>query len=285
MYNDKVLGGRLELRKPMRFSQRKGYTPVSEIIQKDTINEELRNTLWNILDLFIWHKEKFLYSQYGNPGIDIYSTGLWVRYFKRPLDSRPLTSEDTLNYIRNYFFSCPWYEVYDFLEFTLQFFKENEINNAINLTLERELSAYRYVGDVFTDITNKQEIEMLEEALRDTSFSSVSNHLQRALELLSDRKKPDYRNSIKESICAVESLVKIITNKPKATLGDALKYIEQKHKIHPALLDAFKKLYGYTNDENGVRHAMLEEPDLTAADAKFFLMSCTSFINYLKSKL
>jgi len=51
------------------------------------------------------------------------------------------------------------------------------------------------------------------------------------------------------------------------------------------LKEAFSKLYGYASDEGGIRHAMLEEPTLSAADAKFFLLSCTSFINYVKSKL
>lgn len=45
------------------------------------------------------------------------------------------------------------------------------------------------------------------------------------------------------------------------------------------------KLYAYTSDEGGIRHAMLDEPNLTAADARYFLLSCTSFVNYLKSQL
>ncbi|WP_372526833.1 hypothetical protein [Piscinibacter sp.] len=49
--------------------------------------------------------------------------------------------------------------------------------------------------------------------------------------------------------------------------------------------DGFVKLYGYTSDEQGIRHAMLDEPDLHAADARFFLLSCTSFVNYLKAQL
>ncbi|MBE8966981.1 hypothetical protein IQ277_12215 [Nostocales cyanobacterium LEGE 12452] len=93
------------------------------------------------------------------------------------------------------------------------------------------------------------------------------------------------RNSIKESVSAVESLAKAITRKPKATLADALKVLEVFHNLHPTLKKSFLTLYGYTSDEGGIRHAMLTEPDLTIADAKFFLLSCTSFINYLKSKI
>jgi len=44
--------------------------------------------------------------------------------------------------------------------------------------------------------------------------------LSRALELLSDRKQPDYRNSIKESISAVEATCQVFASKSRATLGD-----------------------------------------------------------------
>jgi hypothetical protein len=141
------------------------------------------------------------------------------------------------------------------------------------------------VDGLFTDITDNQEIEMIEEALSSNDFPSVSTHLKRALELLSDRKKPDYRNSIKESISAVESIAQIITGNSKATLGDALKTLEKSIKLHTALKDGFTKIYGYTSDEGGIRHAMLEEPNLSIEDAKYFLLTCTSFINYLKSKI
>ena len=270
----------------MFFSQRKGHKPISKIIQRDGVSEELRNTLWNILDIFVWGTEYFLSHPYGREtGMKNFSEILWLNYFKKPIDSRSDSSYSILKEIRDYFFSCRWYEVYDFLEFTLRLLENDELTKAINNILEREISAYRFIGDIFTDITDKQEILMVENALADKDFPSVTTHLRRALELLSDREKPDYRNSIKESISAVESLAKTITEKPKATLGQALKVIKFEEKIHPSLLEAFSKLYGYTSDEGGIRHAMLDDPKITASDAKFFLMSCTSFINYLKSKL
>ena len=187
--------------------------------------------------------------------------------------------------IFNYFKKCEWYEVYDFMEVTINYFKIPGLVTQVNSILERELSGYRFVGGVFTDIINKQEIKMLEQTISDTEFPAVPLHLKRALALMSDKENPDYRNSIKESISAVESLAKTITGKPKATLAEALKVLESFNKLHPALKNSFLSLYGYTSDEGGIRHAMLSEPDLTAADAKFFLLSCTSFINDLKSKI
>lgn len=268
------------------FSERKGIKSVSQVIQVDSMSTELRNSLWNVLHLFFWNTEDFLYTDYGQSGIQKFSEKLWIFYFKKAVDQRPTNGQEILNEIRKYFHTCRWNEVYDFLEYIVKHHKKDRLNDAINYFLESELSGYRLVSGTVTDITSKQEVEMLEEALADTKFSAVSQHLRRALELLSDRKKPDYRNSIKESISAVESIAKMIANKPKVTLTQAFRELEKNgHKIHHALEAGFTKLYGYTSDEEGIRHSMLDDPNLSHADAKYFLLSCTSFVNYLKSKL
>ena len=104
------------------------------------------------------------------------------------------------------------------------------------------------------------------------------------MELLSDRKNPDYRNSIKESISAVESFCKLLTKNEKATLGEALKVLEDKYELHPALKSSFSHLYGYTSDADGIRHCLIDQPNLSFEDAKFMLVSCSAFINYLVTK-
>jgi hypothetical protein len=279
----------------MRFSERKGYKSVAQIIQIESVSDELRNSVWNVFYAFFWTNDDFLYNhetvnnsidrQLGKTTIGNFSFSLWLHFFKKPVDTRPRYSSQTFEQIRNYFFQCEWHEFYDFLEFTLNYYDDVKCNEVINGWLEKELSGYRYISGEITDITDKQEIEMLENALADKDFPNVKAHLQRALELLSDRKSPDYRNSIKESISAVESIAKEIAQKPKAELGEALKEIEKKGKLHGAMKSAFLNLYGYTSDANGIRHAMMDEPNLTADDAKFFLLVCTSFINYLKTKI
>ena len=269
------------------FSQRKGLKVTSEIIQIDGMNDELRNSLWNALDIALWSTKDFLYKQYGAPEIDAFARSLWFGYFKDPMDSIPDRSSKTLAQIRQHFFECSWFEVYDILEFIVDHYERTKprLADFLNRVLERELAGYRFVGAKLTDITSPEELEMLQQALADTRLSGVSAHLQRALELYADRENPDYRNSIKESISAVEAMARLVAENPKATLADALKAIERRGALHPALKDGFLKLYGYTSDEGGIRHAMLDEPSLTAADARYFLLSCTSFSNYLKSQL
>jgi hypothetical protein len=118
-----------------------------------------------------------------------------------------------------------------------------------------------------------------------TASYLYTQHLEQALELIANKKSPDYRNSIKESISAVEAMCQLITGNKKATLGDALRQIEGKvGTLHPAQKDAFSKLYGYTNDAQGIRHALLGETDLDVEDAVYMLVVCSAFINYLISK-
>lgn len=110
--------------------------------------------------------------------------------------------------------------------------------------------------------------------------------MKTALEELADRKNPNYRNSIKESISSVESFCKIIIKDDNATLGKALTEIEKTHKLHGALKAAFSAIYGYTSDSGGIRHALLEsdvKPEF--GEAKFMLVSCSAFISYLKTKM
>lgn len=278
------------------FSERKGLKTVSEIIQTGGMSQELRDSLWNMLHLAIWSREDFLVNHYeGDIGkIDHFSEMLWFYYFKKPIDERPGPKGPgqghlILRTIREYYFKCSWNEVYDFLEAVIRITKESipglNLPKLLNEILCQELAGYRFVGGIAVDVTDEQEVEMLQEAVADSRFSGVSSHLRRALELLADRNRPDYRNSVKESISAVEAIARIITNSQKATLGEALNILEKSGKLHASLKSGFTKLYAYTSDADGIRHAMLDESNVTQADAKYFLLSCTSFVNYLKTNL
>ena len=193
------------------------------------------------------------------------------------------------------------YDSYDsvltVLEAIAQFWNENYRNiigqklgvtifELFNNLFEREYVGYRFVKDKITTITDKNEIESINEAIC-SRYKAVNEHLEKSLEKLSDRNNPDYENSIKESICAVEAICEIITGSKggQATLGNMLKKLEESGvKIHGALKEAFNKLYGYTSDSKGIRHAGdIGGPNATFEEAKFMLVSCCAFINYLKA--
>lgn len=153
----------------------------------------------------------------------------------------------------------------------------------INDTFKRLNYAYRVVDDLVVEISDDQEVSVIEEALNQTS--SVKIHLSEALKHLSNRPSPDYRNSIKESISAVEAICREITG--ESTLSDALKKLEINGVVIPKMLKvSFEKLYAYTNDKTtGIRHALIdntESPDYD--EAKFMLVACGAFVNYIQSK-
>ncbi len=154
-----------------------------------------------------------------------------------------------------------------------------------NEILEREFSGYRFIDNQISPITNRNEIEEIENAISQsgefTALRGVNIHLKSALEKLSDKKSPDYRNSIKESISAIESVAKAISENPKDSLGGALDKIKGKIKLHASLERGFKQLYGYTSDSDGIRHALMDDHNCDFEDAKYMLVSSSSFINYL----
>ncbi len=273
-----------------RFSEREGFKPEKSVLQLDGIDEALRNSLWNAVDVHFLSRARDDYSLSVLETEQQLATILWLNYFKIPLDEMPSIWRGVKKILRDYFFQCPWFEVYDFIEFlaiNYRFSTTSEgFREACNVFLERELSGYRFVGEHIVPITSKEEIAEIEEALTyEGILSPVSTHLGTALDRLSDRKSPDYRNSIKESISAVEAICNLIVGKEKATLGEALKTITSKVELHPALQKAFDNLYGYTSNADGIRHALLDEPTLNFEDAKFMLVSCSAFVNYLKVKV
>ncbi len=273
------------------FSQRKGIKPVKTIAQIDSMDKDLRTGLWNFLSIFYWSRLERTplgpcYLSHNRAMHDLCQS-LWHNYFKHSLDSLSDRWDETRGEIRTYFFSCKWYEVYDFIEFVANDYRPTETNSAFmircNDVLEREVSAYRFVGGTITQITSEQEITEVEEALQ-TPLTPVTDHLKTALGLLSNKTSPDYRNSIKESISSVEAICKLIARRSNATLPQALKRIEDDVQLHPALKKAFNILYGYTSDAEGIRHALLEQSTLGYEDAKFMLVSCSAFVNYLTTK-
>ncbi|MBI4801053.1 MAG: hypothetical protein HY796_00870 [Elusimicrobia bacterium] len=91
--------------------------------------------------------------------------------------------------------------------------------------------------------------------------------MEKALKHFSDRKKPDFANSIKESISSLESLAQILLG-TKWTLGGLTK----KLKIHPCFCEGLNKLYGWTSDAGGIRHGKSgKEPEPSLEEARFML--------------
>jgi hypothetical protein len=267
------------------FSQRIGAVKRPEVFQKESATPLLRTDLWNVWYARYWHHEhRDSYFAVNDDYLDF----LWTQVLHGELSLLHDSGfGDVLEAIHRKWFDGPWHFCYDVIDATLihetSETDQDDFTQAVNDVLQSDLSAYRIVGNRVVPMTADIEIQSVEAALA-TPIGAVQEHLNRALTHMSDRENPDYRNSIKESISAVEAICTTIVGMPHASLGDALARIETKVSIHAAQKEAFQKLYGYTSDAEGIRHALSGEATLTGDDAKFMLVSCSAFIEFLVSK-
>ena len=277
------------------FSQRKGIQPLAKAIQRETIDDELRNRLWNGLKIALWDYWSPAFSlgiqSDGGKKVESVVRQIWMHYFKKPIDTMPEfmygTPKSAYEIIRTYFFDGEWWQSFDLIEFLIKTIPNEwkfPLILILNNFLKEENSAYRIVDDEIVEITDEHEIEAIESALN-KGIKASHSHLSRALDLLSDRKQPDYRNSIKESISAVEAACQTLAGMPNATLGDCIRVIKNKGTVHPAFEQALLKLYGYTSDEGGIRHALTENSVAPSySDAKFMLVASAAFVNFIWTK-
>lgn len=280
------------------FSERYGYIKPSEVIIRERITPEIQNAILNCYDRM---KAVLPFINYSS--LEMY---LWTNFLnKRDVDF----NEDTLfdksivftEYIEDS--NNEWYKKLDLIQLTIEYLykpsKRNYIQDYVdsfpdiaiffiaqlNSEFKRLNSAYRIVNKEIAEITSEHEIVAIEEALNN-SKSNIREHLSKALVLYALKPIGEYRNSIKESITAVEAISRNITGDKVLNFAK----MEKKGVVIPSVLrQAFEKLYGYTNDEKtGIRHALMDDEGSyvpQAEEALFMLVSCSAFINYLNKKV
>ena len=257
------------------FSVRHGYQQLKSI-QYESMDADLHICLWNVLhDCFPDSKN----SMYLHPIF----RNIWEDFLKKPHDEyNNYKLIGSIDPIKKIFLSSEWHKVFDLIEFLIPLLDSpTEFIERCNQTLEQENSAYKIVGGRVLEITAEQEIESIESATA-TPYEGVNGHIKNALSLFSRRENPDYRNSIKESISAVESITREIAGKGSFSAGvDKLE--ECGIKLHRAHQNALKNLYGFTSDADGIRHASKNsEPlDINRNTARFMLITCSAFVNHI----
>lgn len=272
------------------FSERYGYIKPSEVIIREKITLDIQNAICSCLDRL----ETRLNSTY-----QILDKQVWT-YF---LNKREADFTDqygcheivSTNLILDK--KVEWFRKLDLIEFIIKqmlamktripYHYVHQFEVELNSEFARLHFAYRIVNNEIVEITSNEEIVAVEAALSGGT-TNVRRHLNEALKLMSQRPIPDSRNSIKESISAVEAFCREKTG--ENTLGKALSKLESNGiKIPKMLKDAFDKLYAYTNQKDtGIRHALMDKDGTyvpTSEEAMFMLVSCSAFINYLSKKV
>ena len=283
------------------FSERIGAVPPRKNIQIEVMDDSLKNSLWNVIYLY-----------YGNEATSSWkrvATSVAQHVCKVPVDKIGGTEIKSLAWLRDVFFEGPWHQAYEIIE---QIYQDEDLISAVipsihhyrrltynardrfeklksdlNIVLERELSGYRFISDKLAPIISPVEVAAIERAVIDLGVEEhlgARQHLLTALEFLGRKPMPDYRNSIKESISSIEAIVNRIAGTNGNGVSDALDRISEKSPMHRALKASFKSLYGYTSDENGIRHALLEESNIGYEEAAFMLVACSAFASFLIAK-
>lgn len=274
----------------LSFSQRMGLTPKEFPLQVDSLDDETRMDIWNVFYKNFRSSNHWRYLSQLKPEEGVFWEIIWSNFFGKDLSLLD-DLEDLYGKIRSFIVNekNKWYCVLNLCEFIIQIptKKSESFGEFLNIVFERNNVAYRVIGSEIAPITNDQEIQAIKTAMTlPDQLAGARTHISSALQLLSDRENPDYRNSIKESISAVEAVCMVLVGDESASLGKALKHLENNGiKIHPSLKNGFSSIYGYTSDQGGIRHAMIEEGSVvTQEDALFMLVSCSAFCHYLQQK-
>ncbi len=281
------------------FSDRNKIDPISTEIQIKDFQLETRNRMANL----VRHWFDVIPSEdVRNQVCEGIVNDLFGDYVTSEIEEEIMFSNDSFisSYICDPILSCTFDHVLTIIEYVANKISSlrddfpdsfdcncytytfHDCTKEINDLFKQEFVGYRMIDKQITPISDEIELEDVKQALSNP-FDGPRSHIRKALALLSDREKPDYKNSIKESISAVESICQIIVNDSKVSLGQAInKLRENGIEIHSAFEEAIKKLYGYTSDKGGIRHSEgVGESDVSFAETKYMLVTCCAFVNYL----
>ena len=186
-----------------------------------------------------------------------------------------------------------FYHVLDLIEITVNGFDDHEYVDPIDIKdlfishqaaywLDTSQRPYRFIpcANPEQGAATREAIE----TLREGGMDGATTHLREAAEHIN---LGQYADSVKDSILAVESVACEIDPKANETLTPALKSLSRAGVLkHPALKAGFEKLYGYTSDEGGIRHALVfqDAADVGQDEAMFMFGACASFSAYLVNK-
>lgn len=270
------------------FSQRVGLAPIPPQLKVGEISPDLRRFLhYAILkDL----ESDTRGSGYGEPYLDdrwaALARDIWVRVMRQSPDTFrnvPSSFEALIKRV----VGTGLAEAFDFVEFILRHknFGEGARREVAQAFVEAR-SAYRVYDSMIVEVGAAEQAAAFAGAIADAEARSATGARKHLIEAGALLRKGDWAGSVRESIHAVESIA-VLLAPAENTLGAALKVLEKQGHLHGSLKAAFDKLYGYSSDEKGVRHALVfaGEAQVDEADALFMLGACAAFVSYLLSRV
>lgn len=257
------------------------------MLKKDEMPERLKKRIWNVLYISVFRRgDKFMNREIPKP-LREFIYKFWDDFVGEDISQLLDPQVSLAGNVKQVFSQLDWARIYDFIDFFSVYYpndimvKKEGVLNRIKKVLEHERASWTIVNNKVVPLLSDEEIKEIEKALSiSDKFRPAREHINTALKHMSDRKNPDYENSIKESISAIESLVMIVEGEKKE-----LPKLIDKLDIHSAMKEGFKKLYGWTSDASGIRHGEYGKSfPCSDAEARYMLVTCSAFINYVINK-
>lgn len=282
---------KLGSRKTLTFEQAEGAEPLPRQLQLKKITKEFRARIWEVLVRSL-NESSCSDGDLLYPKLIVTTPWLGILYDKHVRRDFALADEfthafsDQKEALRAIIVDGDYVQVLGFLQWLIRHQAcPPDLPAEIDYVLQDVRAAYRVAdSDTIIPIGSEAEAAAIKQVFIDiasTEFNGARSHLRSAAEQLTAGR---FSASIRESIHAVESVARLL--EPHAELSKALAKLEKTAKIHGALKSGFLSLYGYTSDEKGIRHALLEKdaPAADETDALFMMSACAAFVSYLINK-
>jgi hypothetical protein len=276
-------------RRRLTFEQAEGVEALPMQLQPKEMPQPLRAALWAVV--FDCLQTATITSSMGEGA---WLKGDWseilhdrhVHRLHKMSDDFDNSARRQISEIKSIFEKGAYHDILGFLQFVLRHRQcPYRFVERIDYALARGHAPYRVLDrTTIVPVASESERATLERAFVDLSvkeFHGARSHLRLAASELTEG---NYAASVRESIHAVESVARTI--EPAGLLGEALNKLEKSAAIHPALKRGFSSIYGYTNDKQGIRHPLLDDPhaEVDEADALFMIGACASFVSYMIHK-
>lgn len=274
-------------RNTLTFSQAQGIDPLPQPMALGDLSHRARNLLWSCMFGYIAKIDNL--SGFLEYPWQTILTQFRVLIQNVPIDDVSPYMRDHADEIKHLILSQPYNRVFDLLQFILRHndTPRNFYRDIYNI-LESCQAAYSIIEDGPTIVPiaipeQRQSVEDAFKSLSSGNFGGARQHLRKAAEFIN---AGDAAGSIRESVHAVESVARRLDADAKTTLKPALDGLSAKGvSFHPAFREGILKFYGYTNDENGIRHSLLESSASVDIDnAVFMFGACAAFLAYLVNK-
>ncbi len=273
----------------LSFSRAHGYEALPQQLKLEELSGDARVRLWNVLvspsiDRF---------GHYTHPWQEIFSY-IYSHFLSMPMTSEVIEYADVQRLfdrpIQDFIQNEPFNRVFDLL---LAVMRHKECPRATIAQISEVFQNCKlaYLVDegpppaIYPSTTPEEGTNIIDSLshLRSAGLTAPRQHLQMASSHINQK---DWAGAVRESIHSVESVARLIAPKAK-TLGEALSVLGKKGLLeYKALREGFNRIYGYTNDEQGIRHALLDDDksNVGQEEAVFMLGACASFASYLSRK-